>query len=639
MENKIFKLELGGRDLNVKIKKLAEKANGEVLVQYGDTLVLATCVMSDYEKEAASFFPLSVNYEEKYYAAGKILGSRYMKREGRPSDEAVSTSRLIDRAIRPLFPKRLYREIQVIITCLSWDGENDPGTLGLIAASLALSISDIPWAGPVSIIKLGKVDGEFVINPFGGENNNGFSLDLVLTGIKKDNDILINMIECNADEVEDETILKGVEIGKEYLEKIINFQEKIIKEVGKEKTVIEPFEDKDLEKEIKEWLEGKLEEAIYQKPASLRESKTEELKKELTDFIGEKYSDSKKTRFAHDLFELETDRIVHENVLQKDKRPDGRKLDEVRNIESEIGLVPRSHGCGLFTRGQTRSLSILTLGAPGDQQQLEGMEITGKKRFMHHYNFPPYSVGEVRPIRGPGRREIGHGMLAEKALRPLIPDSDNFPYTIRIVSEVLSSNGSSSMASISSSSLALMDAGVPIKKLATGIAIGLITDDKDSYKLLTDIQGPEDHYGDMDLKIAGTREGITALQMDVKISGVTKEILAEALVRGKKARCEILDKIQKTISEPRENLSPWAPRIYTLQIKSDKIGELIGPGGKTIRKITEENDVLIDIEEDGKVFITAEKEENGKRGANSCLKIKRSKTKSWRYGFCKSCRN
>jgi len=617
MKTKEFKLELGSQELSVQIRKLAERANGEVLVRLGDTLVLATCVMSSQDLEETSFFPLSVYYEERYYAAGKISGPRYIKREGRPSDEAVITSRLIDRAIRPRFPKELHREVQVIITCLSWDGENDSDILGLIAASIALSISDIPWSGPISAIRIGKVNNEFILNPIYEEREES-NLDFVLAGIEERPspsetvpDILINMIECKADEVEEETILKVLEFGQEYLKKLVNFQKEIKKEVGKEKTTIEKFQDSKLEKEIEKWLGNKLENALYQKRALPNED-LDILKREFSDFVKEKYQEPKKAGFASEFFEKETERIIHENILNKEKRADGRKLDEVREIEAEVALIPRSHGSGLFSRGQTRALSILTLGAPGDQQILEGMEIVGKKRFMHHYNFPPYSVGEAKFLRAPGRREIGHGTLAERALLPLIPSFDEFPYTIRIVSEILSSNGSSSMASISSSSLALMDAGISIKRPAAGIALGLMTN-KEKYKILTDIQGPEDHHGDMDLKIAGTQKGITVIQMDVKISGITKKILEESLARGKEARLGILEKIQKVISEPRPELSPWAPRIYTLQINPEKIGDVIGSGGKTIRKITEEYDVSIDIEEDGKVFITSEKEENGKK--------------------------
>lgn len=609
---KEFKLGLGGRELSVQIRNLAEKANGEALVRYGDTLVLATCVMADKEAEEMAFFPLNVNYEEKYYAAGKIRGPRYIKREGRPSDEAIINSRLIDRAIRPRFPKELYREVQIVTTCLAWDGENDPDIIGLIASSIALSISNIPWSGPVSAIRIGKNNNEFILNPTYEQKENS-GLDLILTAVKENGSLLINMIECGADEIQEETIMEGLKFGKKYLEEIIDFQKEIIQSLGKEKAKIETFQDLKMEKELKKWLGDKLEEALYQTPVPHQKNELEVLKEDFAEFVKEKFPEQKQIRFAIEFFETEIGRMLHENALKYEKRPDGRNLDQIREIKAEAALIPRSHGSALFCRGQTKALSILTLGAPADQQIIEGMEIVGKKRFMHHYNFPPYSSGEIKPIRGPGRREIGHGALAEKALLPLIPTSDKFPYTIRIVSEILSSNGSTSMASVSSSSLAMMDAGIPIKRPATGIALGLIKDEKGNYKILTDIQGPEDHHGDMDFKVAGTEKGITALQMDVKISGITEEILKESLERGKKARLEILGKINKVLAEPRPQLSPWAPRIYMLQINPEKIGDVIGPGGKTIRKITEEYEVLIDIEEDGRVFVTAEKEENGKK--------------------------
>lgn len=610
MESKEFKLDLGGRELKATIKNLAEKADGEVLVQYGDTLVLATCVMAKQESDNINFFPLSVNYEEKYYAAGKIGGARYIRREGRPSDEAVLTSRLIDRAIRPRFPKNLHREVQVIITCLSWDEENDPGILGLIATSIALSISNIPWEGPIGAIKLGRVNNEFILNPLYQQQEESI-LDLTLAGIERDNNILTNMVECKSEEVEESMILEGLDFSEEALKKLINFQKEIQKTVGKEKLKLEEFQPPKLKKEIEAWIGNKLKK-ILSEASSDQNEQLDKLKRELSNFVKEKYEDPKEKRFILEFFDEEIGKIMHESVLQDERRIDGRNLEEIRNIDGEVGLIPRSHGCGLFIRGKTKALSILTLGTPGDHQIIEGMEISGKKRFMHHYNFPPYSAGETRPIRGPGRREIGHGMLGEKALRSLVPDFENFPYTIRVVSEMLCSNGSTSMASISSSSLALMDAGIPIKRPAAGIAIGLITDGKENHKILTDIQGPEDHHGDMDFKVAGTKKGITVLQMDVKIPGITKEIFSEALLRGKKARTEILEKMQMIISEPRSSLSKWAPRVYILQINPEKIGDVIGPGGKIIRKITEKYDVEVDIEEDGKVFVTARKEENGK---------------------------
>ncbi len=620
---KEFKLEFGGRELIVEIKNLAEQANGEALVRYQDTLVLATCVMSKYEKEEFGFFPLTVDYEERFYAAGKIRGPRYIKRETKPSDEAIINSRLIDRAIRPRFPKNLKKEVQVIVTCLSYDLKNDPDILGLWATSLALSISDIPWSGPIAAVRIGRTEGEWILNPTAEEREKS-ALDLVFVGLEKEEEILINMMEGHFDEVEEGLILEALEFARPNLKKLIDFQKDIIKKVGKEKIKIEvPQPDLELEKEIKEFLGKKLEEALFQPKKIERMEEINKLKEELIFFIERKYSPKEnkfskeqtgmeKTKYAQEFFEKEISRLIHENILKKGKRPDGRALDEIREIQTEVGVLPRTHGSGFFCRGQTKALSILTLGAPGDQQLLEGMEIVGRKRFMHHYNFPPYSVGEIKPMRGPTRRDIGHGILVEKALLPLIPSFDDFPYTIRIVSEILSSNGSTSMASVSSSSLALMDAGVPIKKPAAGIAMGLMTDGE-NYKVLTDIQGPEDHYGDMDFKIAGTRKGITAIQMDVKIDGISGKILKDVLNQGKKARLKILDLMTKTIAKPRAQLSPYAPRILTFQINPEKIREVIGPGGKVINEIIEKCEVAIDIQPSGLIFITSEKEEAAKK--------------------------
>ncbi len=609
-----FDLKLGEKNLKVEVRKLAEQANGDVLVRYGDTLILAVCVMSKEDREDLGFFPLTVEYQEKYYAAGKIKGSRYIKREGRPSDEAICNSRLIDRTIRPRFPKDLFREIQVIATVLSWDAQNDPDIVGLTAASLALSISDIPWDGPIGAVRVCRKDGKFILNPTYEERENN-DLDIIFAGVLKKKELLINMIEGELVEVEEKVILDAFDFAENYLKKLVAFQEEIRKKVGKEKVVlgISPKEDV-LEKEIKEFLGDKLEKAFFQKDKEQRADGLNKLKKELSSFIEESYPEGEKTKYVLDFFDKEIDRLLHENILKYSKRPDGRKLDEVREIHCEVGLLPRTHGSGLFCRGQTKALSILTLGAPGDQQLFEGMEIEGKKRFMHHYNFPPYSVGEVKPLRGPGRREIGHGMLAEKALSSLIPSFEDFPYTIRIVSEMLSSNGSTSMASISSSSLALMDAGVPIKRPAAGIAIGLAQDiETGDYKVLTDIQGPEDHHGDMDFKVAGTKKGITVLQMDVKIEGISKKIMEEALLGAKKARLKILESIEKILAEPRAQLSPYAPRILTIQIDPKKIREVIGPGGKVINEIIEVTGAAIDIQDSGLIFVTSEKEESAEK--------------------------
>jgi len=623
MKKETFSLKLGGKELKVEIRNLAELASSSVLVQYGETLVLATAVMAESEREGIDFFPLTVDYEERYYAAGKILGSRYIRRESRPSDEAILTSRFIDRAIRPRFPKHLKREVQVVITCLSWDRENDPDVIGLIAASIALSISNIPWKGPVASLRVGQGEKGFILNPTYSEREKS-NLDLAIAGIesplakflgnKKNDNILINMIETEANEVEEEEILKALAFAKLYLKEVIDFQKEIVNKVGKEKIKIEEtFRDLELEKEIKDFLGNRLEKTLYQPEKAGRMKEVNTLKEELLYFIEGKYPGLGKQSYVKDFFEKEIERLVRENVIKSGKRPDGRKLDEIRKLEMEVGLLPRTHGSGLFVRGQTKALSILTLGTPGDVKLLEGMETAGKKRFMHHYNFPPYSTGEVKPIRGPGRRDIGHGMLAEKALTPLVPSFDEFPYTIRVVTEILSSNGSTSMASTSSSSLALMDAGVPIKRPVAGIALGLMSDNQGNYKILTDIQGPEDHHGDMDFKIAGTKKGITAIQLDVKIDGIGEEIIKETLTRGKKARTQILEEMAKVIDKPRSQLSPYAPRILILQINPAKIREVIGPGGKVINEIIEECGVSIDIEDSGKIFVTAEKEEAAKK--------------------------
>jgi len=613
MTKQKFQIEIAGRNLEVGIRNLAEQANGDVLVRYGDTLVLATCVMSKYELEK-DFFPLTVEYEERFYAAGKIRGPRYTRRESRPPDQAICNARLIDRAIRPRFPKSLKNEVQVVVTVLSWDGQNDPDILGLMASSLALAISDIPWLGPLAAVRIGRVNDEFILNPT-YEQREKSDLDLVIAGVEKNREILINMIEAEAEEVPEEIILKATEFAKPYLKKLIDFQNQIIKKTGKEKILIEaPLRDLELEKEIREFLGKRLETALYQKDKVDRMAEVNNLKEELSYFIEGKYPGKGKTKYALDFFEKEIERLVQENIIKREVRPDGRKLDELRKIHCEAGLLPRTHGSGLFCRGQTKALSILTLGAPGDQQLLEGIEVIGKtKRFMHHYNFPPYSTGEIKMMRGPGRRDIGHGMLVEKALLPLIPSFEEFPYTIRVVSEILSSNGSTSMASVSSSSLALMDAGVPIKTPGAGIAVGLMQDQKGNYKVLTDIQGPEDHYGDMDLKIAGTKKGITAIQMDVKIEGITEEILKDALNQGKKARLEILDLMEKVLEKPRTELSPFAPRILTIQINPEKIREVVGPGGRTINEIIGETGAAIDIQPNGLTYVISEKEEAVKK--------------------------
>ncbi len=606
-ENKKYETEVGGKKLSVSFINLAEKANGEALVRCGDTVILATATMSE-EETNKDFFPLSVSYEEKFYAAGKISGPRYTRREGRPSDRATLVSRMIDRAIRPCFPEGVKKEIQVIVTCLSFDEENDPGIIGMIAASLALHISNIPWEGPLGAVKIGKNDN-YKINPGYGEKASS-SMEIVISGFLNEKEELItNMIEGTFNEESEEDIVKVFDTAQDPIKELCLFQEKIRKELGKEKAPVSPpFQDEKVEKEIREKTEKRLEE-IFKKEG--KEEGIKELKEEISSFIKENYEEEEKTRYAFVCLEKIIKEKVRKNILEKGERLDGRKEDEVREIECSVGILPRTHGPGVFRRGQTKSLSVITLGAPGEQQLTDGMEASEeKKRFMHHYNFPPYSVGEVKPIRGPGRREIGHGMIGENAIAPLIPDSEKFPYTIRAVSEIVSSNGSTSMASVCGTTLALMDAGVPLKRPAAGISVGLITGKEGEYKLLTDIQGMEDHFGDMDFKVAGTEKGVTVIQLDVKIRGINKEIIEKTLEKAKKTRSYLLEKITETIPEPRKELSPFAPRIVTLKINPEKIGEVIGPKGKTINEIIESTEVSIDIDDSGIISISSEKEES-----------------------------
>jgi len=616
-----FEIKIGEKPIIVKTTDWAEQASGSCLVQCGETEVLVTAVVSPSSKENQDFFPLTVEYEERFYAAGKIYGSRFIRREARPTDEAILTSRMIDRAIRPLFPKDFKKEVQVIITCLSWDGEIDPDILGLIGASFALTISNIPWTGPLGAIRVGKVNGRFVLNPT-YQQREFATMDLTLSAIESESeggsDILVNMIEMGAKEVSEEDVLMAYEISKKEIKKIIDFQIKARQKIGKPKDKFSPSIESDIENEIRELLGNKLEKAIEKSPAGEKNlGAVDALKEEVIKYLTEKYPGQGKEKQVLDFFEKEVERIIVKNIIENNKRPDGRKPDEIRPMACEAGVLPRTHGSGIFYRGLTRVLSILTLGGPGDTQILEGMEIVAKKRFLHHYNFPPFCSGEVAPVRGPKRREIGHGALVEKALLPVIPDAEKFPYTIRIVSEVLSSNGSTSQASICSSTIALMDAGVPIKEPVAGISIGLVKDEKSKkYKVLTDIQGPEDHYGDMDFKVAGTKNGITAIQMDIKINGIDKKIMEEALMRAREARLKILDIIKKEIPEPRKSLSPYAPKIITITVNPSKIGEIIGPKGSIINKIIEECGVAINIEDNGLVFVTGENQEGLDRAVN-----------------------
>ncbi len=604
-KEKQFSLKWGEKELLISFPNFAERANGEAMVRCGDTMVYATVTMSK-ENVEKGFFPLSVSYEEKFYAAGKISGSRYTRREGRPSDKATLTSRMIDRAIRPSFPKELKREVQVIVTCLSWDEENDPGILGMIATSISLHTSDIPWNGPLGAVRIGK-NNDFIINPNYEKRTNGSS-DIVISGfIDEDEDFIVNMIEGVFKEEEDSVVFETFKVAEEKIKEICDFQNKISSSISKEKISLP---EKEVEKEIVKVIKSKIDD-VLDNAFNSKKTIEEEIKKieEATHiYIVENYEGDDVKVALLTLEEIVKEK-VRKNIIEKEIRVDGRKVDELRKISCSVGILPRAHGSALFERGQTKALSIITLGAPGEEQLTDAMELAEKKRFMHHYNFPPSSVGEVGPLRGPGRREIGHGMLAENAILPLLPDNDSFPYVIRGVSEIVCSNGSTSMASVCGTTLALMDAGVPLKRPVAGISVGLVAESKDSYKLLTDIQGLEDHYGDMDFKVAGTEKGVTVIQMDVKIAGITLKMIKEALNCAKITREYIIKKIEETLPEPRKELSPYAPRIVTLKINPDKIGELIGPKGKVINSIIETTGVAINIEDDGTVFIVSEKEE------------------------------
>ncbi len=584
LQRKIYKTESRGEQVSLEVSKIAGQANAAVLGRHGDTAVLATVVMSDQDK-SGDFFPLTVDYEERFYAAGKILGSRFVRREGRATDDAVLSARVIDRTIRPLFDPRLRREVQVVITILSYEEKNDPDFIALLSASAALAISDVPWNGPVAGLK--------IISP---ENGNAPGYQAYFAGTDKK----INMIEFEGKEIPESTTEKVFAECFEEIKKLIAFQKDIVKEIGKPKAQVALAEaDPKTQSVVNEFLKEDLEEALMAKH-------TEGLRKKILEHLEKAGEDESVLNSAEVFFEEEVDKYVHALAIEKGKRVDGRKMDEVRDLHAEAGLFKRVHGSALFCRGETQVLAMTTLATPEGKQLVESMEGTVKKRFMLNYNFPSFATGETgRSNRGPGRREIGHGALAAKAVAAMLPPEEEFPYAIRVVAETLSSNGSSSMASTCATSLSLMDAGVPLKKQVAGISIGLMSDESGHYKLLTDIQGPEDHYGDMDFKVAGTRDGINAIQMDVKVDGITLEIFKEALQAAKKARFQILDVMDKVLAKPRAELSPFAPRITTVQIPIDKIGLLIGPGGKTINGILAEaeNKVTIDIEEDGRIFI------------------------------------
>lgn len=597
-----YSMDWAGRKLTVELGQLAKQANGAVMVRYGDTAVLSTATASK-EPKNLDFFPLTVNYEERLYAVGKIPGG-FIKREGRPSEKAILASRLIDRPIRPLFADGFRNDVQVISIVMSVDQDCSSEMAAMFGSSLALCSSDIPFEGPIAGVVVGRVEGEFVINPT-VEQAEKSDIHLTVAGTKD----AINMVEAGANEVPEETMLEAIMFGHNEIKRLIEFQEKIVAEVGKEKREITLYEiDKELEAEVRIICEADMVKAIQVQEKHAREDAIKEVKNQVI----AKYEEQEAT--DDDLKQVKQilDKIVKGEVRRlitvEKVRPDGRKIDEIRPLSSQVGILPRTHGSGLFTRGQTQALSICTLGAMGDVQILDGLGIEEEKRFMHHYNFPSFSVGETGPIRGPGRREIGHGALGERALEPIIPNEKDFPYTIRVVSEVLESNGSTSQASICASTLAMMDAGVPIKAPVAGIAMGLVKTGE-HYTVLSDIQGMEDHLGDMDFKVAGTAKGVTALQMDIKIEGLSREILEEALQQAKVGRMHILDSMLATISEPREELSQFAPKILTMTINPDKIRDVIGPSGKQINKIIEETGVKIDIEQDGTIFIASANQE------------------------------
>ena len=599
-------VEVAGRRLSIETGRVAEQANGAVIVRQGDSVVLSTVVMSKEPREGIDFFPLTCDYEEKLYAAGKIPGA-FMRREGRPSEAAILASRLTDRPLRPLFPDGFRLDIQVVSTVLSVDQENDPTILSINGASTAIVISDVPWAGPVGAVRMGLLDGKVVVNPPMSRMAES-ELDLVVAGTAD----AILMVEAGAKGVTEHTVLEALEMAQDAIRQICAAQLELREQVGREKREFIPasYSEQAIEV-VNEYLAMRLDAVLFSPDKAAREKGVDELRRLTIVDLGARFPEH--VDIIGKLFDKKVKDRVRERIVEEGVRPDGRGLKDVRQISVEVGVLPRTHGSGLFTRGQTQALTIATLGSMSDQQKLDGLTLADEfKRYMHHYNFPPFSVGETRPLRGPGRREIGHGALAERALLAVIPPVEEWPYTMRLVSEILSSNGSTSMASVCGSTLALMDAGVPIKAPVAGIAMGLVTREG-RFAVLTDIQGVEDNLGDMDFKVAGTRDGITALQMDIKIKGLTHEILAQALEQAREARLFVLDKMLAVLPRPRAEMSAYAPRITTIMINPDKIRDVIGPGGKTIRKITEETGAQIDVEDDGRVFIAAVDQAAGQR--------------------------
>ncbi len=602
MQNKNYSLEVGGKTLSAEFNDLADQANGSVIVRYGDTTVMATAVMGRDPKDA-DFFPLTVDYEERFYATGRILGSRFMRREGRPSTEAILSGRIVDRTIRPLFNQKMRHEVQVVMTTLSI-GADDTDSASVIAASLALGTSNIPWNGPVSAIRIGRKGENWIVNPtFADRDSADRTLDMISCG----KDGMINMIEVGSHELPENIVEEALELSSIEIEKIQNWQKKIIADIGQTKADIQFAEPTAGTKELfNKEIVPKLAKYVFAGPGK---RKMEEISEEWTKLFSERLPEGNAS-LAMEIFEEAVNDLIHNEAIDNDRRADGRKMDEIRPLFAKAGgISPILHGSGIFYRGGTHVFSALTLGSPGDAQIIEGITVEENKRFMHHYNFPPFSTGETGRMGGTNRRMIGHGALAEKALLPVIPAKDKFPYTVRIVSEAFASNGSTSMASVCGSTLALMDGGVPIKAPVAGIASGLMMRNPTEYKVLTDIQGPEDHHGDMDFKVAGTRTGITAVQMDVKVGGIPLPILKEAFEKARRARLQILEVIEKEIASPREKISPNAPEIIVMKIKPDQIGLVIGSGGKTINEIRDVTHVEdITIEDDGSIFITGKNE-------------------------------
>ncbi|GIO18423.1 polyribonucleotide nucleotidyltransferase [Oceanobacillus oncorhynchi subsp. incaldanensis] len=597
-EKKLFSTEISGKKFTVEVGELAKQANGACMIHYGDTSVLSVATASKEPKDLP-FFPLTVNYEERLYAVGKIPGG-FIKREGRPSEKAILSSRLIDRPIRPLFPDGFRNEVQVISTVMSVDQDCSSEIAAMIGSSIALSISDIPFEQPIAGVHVGRVDGELIINPT-IEQEAKSDIELTVAGTKD----AINMVEAGADEVPEDVMLEAIMFGHEEIKRLVAFQEEIVQAFGKEKFEVEIAEtDEELVQKVEAEAKAKLLEAIQVVEKHAREDAIAAVKQEIVEKYEAEEAEEETIKQVKSVLNSLVKEEVRRLITKEKVRPDGRKVDEIRSLSSRIHVLPRTHGSGLFTRGQTQALSICTLGALGDVQILDGLDLEETKRFMHHYNFPQYSVGETGPIRGPGRREIGHGALGERALEKVVPNEKDFPYTIRLVSEVLESNGSTSQASICASTLAMMDAGVPIKAPVAGIAMGLVKSGED-YTILSDIQGMEDALGDMDFKVAGTEKGVTALQMDIKIDGLSRAILEEALTQAKKGRMHILDSMLQTIQEPKDELSEYAPKILTMSINPDKIRDVIGPSGKQINQIIDETGVKIDIEQDGNVFISS----------------------------------